>query len=188
MDFNVVKKDTEALVPTLDEETTQQIIKDAENARLFAKALDSGEFRIGEDLVKVVVGRVTEVDRYGGKFENKGMTKIRNFIDEGDLPEGYELRADVTITTPEGMSVTVSLPPSSYKYHFANQVKRLNRIGRDITDCLVEFSVKVVKNKDGKVFPVVVTKVAEPMTPRPIKQDLISKALDHDILDKDIPF
>ena len=188
MDYNIVKKDTEALVPSLDEETKEQIIKDAENARLFAKATDTGAFKIGEDLVKVLMGRVTEVDRYGGKFENKGMTKIRNFVDEADLPEGYELRADVTIITSEGMSVTVSLPPSSYKFHFANQVKRLNRIGRDIADCLVEFSVKVVTNKDGKVFPVVVTKVAEPMTPRHIKPDLVEQSLNRTITDDDIPF
>lgn len=177
-----------SIVPSLDRETTERIVKDAEAARLFAKATDTGEFKIGEDLVKIIIGRVLEVDRYAGHWEAGEMAKLRNFEDPEDLPEGYDLRADVTILTPDLQTVTISLPSSSYRFHFANQVKRLTAAGKNITDCLCEFSVKTVKGKKG-IFPVVITKVLEPMTTRPVKPDLVQESLDRDIIkDSDIPF
>lgn len=183
----------EALVPSLDKETTERIIQDAEAARLFAKPTDTGEFKIGDEMFPRLVGRVLEVDRYAGKWDAGEMTKLRNFEEPEDLPEGYEVRADVTILTPEFQTVTISLPPSSYRFHFANQVKRLNRAGKDITDMLCEFTVKTVKGKSG-IFPVVVTKVMEPQAPKPVtaapavKKDIIEEALDRDITEEEIPF
>lgn len=183
----------EALVPSLDKETTERIIQDAEAARLFAKPTDTGEFKIGDEFFPRLIGRVLEVDRYAGKWDAGEMTKLRNFEEPEDLPEGYELRADVTILTPDFQTVTISLPPSSYRFHFANQVKRVNRAGKDITDMLCEFTVKTVKGKSG-IFPVVVTKVMEPQVPKPVtaapkvKKDIIEEALDRDITEEEIPF
>ena len=184
-----------SLVP-LDKEVTDAIIRDAESGRLFAKPTDTAEFKIGDEMVPRLIGRVLEVDRYAGKWDAGEMTKLRNFEDPEDLPEGYDLRADVTILTPDFLTVTISLPPSSYKFHFANQVKRLTPAGLSITDMLCEFTVKTVKGKAG-IFPVVVTKIVEP-TPKPAtakpvnslspNADAVAEALERDITNDEIPF
>jgi hypothetical protein len=186
----------ETALPALDQETVDVIVKDAEAGRLFAKPTDTAEFKIGDEMVPRLVGRVLEVDRYAGKWDAGEMDKLRNFENPEDLPDGYDLRADVTILTPDFLTVTISLPPSSYKFHFANQVKRLTRAGLSITDMLCEFTVKTVKGKAG-IFPVVVTKVMEATpksaTAKPVnslspKADVVAEALERDITDDDIPF
>ena len=189
----------EPLVPSLDKETTDLIIKDAESGRLFAKPTDTAEFKIGDEMHPRLVGRVLEVDRYAGRWDGGEMTKLRNFEDPEDLPEGYDLRADITILTPDFLTVTISLPPSSYKFHFANQVKRLTRAGLNITDMLCEFTVKTVKGKSG-IFPVVITRVMEqpqkPAAAKPVPPadpatpvtDAMVEELKKEVPNDDIPF
>lgn len=186
----------ETALPALDQETVDVIVKDAEAGRLFAKPTDTGEFKIGDEMLPRLVGRVLEVDRYAGKWDAGEMDKLRNFENPEDLPDGYDLRADVTILTPDFLTVTISLPPSSYKFHFANQVKRLTRAGLSITDMLCEFTVKTVKGKAG-IFPVVITKVmepapkpaaAKPITPVTPAADAVSDAMVRDVTDDQIPF
>jgi hypothetical protein len=159
-------------LPALDKDLKERIIEDAENSRLFAKATDTGEFQIVDDFTKFIVGKVIEVDRFAAMWTDGQIDKLHDFKSEDDLPEGYELRADVTVLTPDYSLVTVSLPPSSYKYQFAPKVKQLEKQGMDITECLVELSVKVVKGKKG-TFPVVLFKILQqaPKDPDVIEAD-----------------
>jgi hypothetical protein len=168
-------------IPALPEDVKERIVQDAEDARLFAKPVETEEFQIGDEFYPRLRGKVLEVERYGGKWDDGELDKIRNIESEGDLPEDYELRADLTILTPDFSIITISLPPSSYKYHFAPKVRQLDKQNRDITEMLCEFAVKLIKGKKGN-FPVVITKIIGPSetplgsvlgpTPEPIQAEV----------------
>ena len=173
-------------IAPIEQQTIDRIISDAEDARLFAKPTDTGEFQIGDEYHPRIIGRVVEIDRFAGKWDGGEMEKKRDFDSPESLPEGWELRADITVLTPDFQYVTINLPPSSYKFHFANQVKRMERVGRNVTDLVAEFTVKTVKGKRG-TFAVVITKFAEP-SGGPLNVTPEVEKGPSDITDDQIPF
>lgn len=171
----------------IEEKQLDQVISDAEEIVLYAKPLETEEFQVGEAIEKFLIGTVTGIDRYGGKWEDGDLKKIRN-IAEKDLPEDYELRGDVRIISLDYRNIVISLPPSSYKYHFAPFLKQRKAQGIKIDNAVLIFTVKLVRSKKGKNFPVVITKMYNPGEPVKVNDDDNSSGGDDSRDDADIPF
>lgn len=134
-------------LPQVPPEEIDKITSLADDVAIWGKIAEGGII-INDKTLPEIVGQILKINTYCVRWVDKKPDKIP-FLSEGDMPEGYEIRADIKVLCDHQV-IGLSLSQSSARYQLGPYIRSLQARNLNPAEVLTSIRTKSVSNKYGK--------------------------------------
>ncbi len=130
---------------SIDETVIEQIIRAGDEVTFYPKLTEAG-FLLGDNVYKEFQGQIIQVSVHGGKFE-EGEYKSVPLPEDGQLPEGYTPRAELTAIV-NGQRLCIRVPGWTYRNRLSKYCELLKRNRHKLGEVFTKIEVTHEKYKE----------------------------------------